>query len=170
MHTLRVAVYVCHAKTSARSIPNHRRRELRATSRREPQRHEPAREPLRPLHTPYAPNAPAPSSRSWSTDAPQPKPPNRTPAAPPNHSTADSSQHNHHVREPALLRRASALPQVGLDQQARILLQHYRWLRGPRGRLHCPRHQAVLGRGAYCEDPSHIPGSQGREAEADWVR
>jgi hypothetical protein len=64
-----------------------------------------------------------------------------------------------HVRRtlPALLPAAAALPQMGLYQQARILLQHHRWLRGTDYGGYGSADQEIYGRGAEAEDSVDLP-------------
>jgi hypothetical protein len=64
-----------------------------------------------------------------------------------------------HVRRtlPALLPAAAALPQMGLYQQARILLQHHCWLRGADYGGYGSADQEIYGRGAEAEDSVDLP-------------
>ncbi|KAH9861429.1 hypothetical protein J1614_011175 [Plenodomus biglobosus] len=79
---------------------------------------------------------------------------------------------SNHVRRaplPALLPAAAALPALGLDQQACVLLLDYRGLGWPRLRPDRPADSEMDGRGAYCQDSHDISSAKGTATKANWL-
>jgi hypothetical protein len=76
------------------------------------------------------------------------------------HPLTRRQDYTHHVRHcplPALLQTAAALSQMGLDQQARILLLHHRRLHRTRTGGNRTPDPEIYGRGADSEDSHDIP-------------
>merc|ERR1712137_459587 len=71
---------------------------------------------------------------------------------------------------PVLLQPAAALHEMGLLQQARILLLHRHRSCRPRHVGYRTADSEILGRGAHPEDSHDIPSAKGTTAEANWIR
>jgi hypothetical protein len=107
----------------------------------------------------------------------------------------NTARNNVRPRIPLLLQHTTALPALGLGQQACILLQHCNRLRGPDHGAHRPAGAQVHGAGTEAQDPDDLSeyvlqlrgdgidgiwgrkgrgltsgSSEGREAEANGIR